>query len=41
MVEIPDDYPYNHPLVRFENKIFHPNINEISGKICLYVLNQT
>jgi len=39
-IEIPVDYPYNPPKMKFDTKIWHPNISSQTGAICLDVLGK-
>jgi len=38
-IQIPEDYPFNPPKVRFETPVYHCNINN-SGGICLDILKE-
>ncbi|XP_027768265.1 ubiquitin-conjugating enzyme E2 5-like [Solanum pennellii] len=40
-VELLDAYLYRSPSIGFINKMYHTNIDEISGSVCLDVINQT
>ncbi|KAJ5099858.1 hypothetical protein N7532_006859 [Penicillium argentinense] len=38
-VKIPTDYPFTPPAMRFETKVWHPNISSQTGAICLDTLS--
>lgn len=35
---IPPDYPFKPPKMKFDTKIWHPNISSQTGAICLDIL---
>ena len=39
-VDFPDSYPNTRPEVRFTNKIYHLNVSNSNGHICISTLNE-
>lgn len=37
-IEIPQEYPFKPPKMKFETKVWHPNISSQTGAICLDIL---
>ena len=37
-ITVPDSYPFNPSKIKFETKIWHPNISSVTGAICLDIL---
>jgi len=37
-IVIPDDYPFKPPKMKFDTKVWHPNISSVTGAICLDIL---
>lgn len=37
-IQIPKNYPFEPPKMRFDTKVWHPNISSANGAICLDIL---
>lgn len=37
-LDFPEDYPMSAPTVRFVTQVYHPNVHEARGDICLDIL---
>lgn len=38
-IKIPNEYPFKPPVMRFETKVWHPNVSSQTGAICLDTLS--
>ncbi|KAK9478578.1 ubiquitin-conjugating enzyme/RWD-like protein [Lipomyces japonicus] len=40
-IEIPNEYPFKPPKMKFDTKVYHPNVSSQTGAICLDILKDT
>ncbi|KAK3820994.1 MAG: ubiquitin conjugating enzyme-like protein [Benniella sp.] len=39
-IVLPDNYPFQPPKVKFDTRVYHPNVSSQTGAICLDILKQ-
>jgi len=39
-IRLDDDYPYNPPKMKFDTRVWHPNVSSQTGAICLDILKK-
>jgi len=39
-LKIPEDYPKNPPKAAFKTRIWHPNVDDVSGSVCVDTLKR-
>lgn len=39
-IKIPNEYPFRPPIMRFDTKLWHPNVSSQTGAICLDTLKE-
>ena len=37
-IHLPAEYPFRPPLMKFDTKVWHPNVSSVTGAICLDIL---
>ena len=37
-IEVPMEYPFKPPKMKFQTKVYHPNVSSVTGAICLDIL---
>ncbi|CUS23413.1 LAQU0S09e04192g1_1 [Lachancea quebecensis] len=37
-IEVPMEYPFKPPKMKFDTKVYHPNVSSVTGAICLDIL---
>ncbi|KAK9473731.1 ubiquitin-conjugating enzyme/RWD-like protein [Dipodascopsis tothii] len=40
-IQIPNEYPFKPPKMKFDTRVYHPNISSQTGAICLDILKDT